>query len=243
VDASEKVLPEFDATETVLHAEDATETVLCARDSTETVLCARDATETWVSGKLMNQAPLATGDVVCELGCSKKAVCLMSAGKGDALEPVGSKEIVCTNESCKNMDGTELGRYEVYVVSPQLKGELGLALIDSGSMVSLVQKSSIVRFNAQEQKIRLQGVRGKQVNVLGLINLKIENSLDSSWLECYVVESLPRELDVILGQDWLEKSGYSVQKTVPDIIPPYSEKVIKCKTSEKGIRFIEHQIL
>jgi hypothetical protein len=33
----------------------------------------------------------------------------------------------------------ELGRYEVYVVSLQLKEELGIALIDSGSMVSLVK--------------------------------------------------------------------------------------------------------
>jgi hypothetical protein len=79
----------------------------------------------------------------------------------------------------------------------------------------------------------------RKTNVLGLINLKTENS----WQECYVVDSLPRELDIILRQDWLYKSGYSILKTVPVMIPPYSEKIIKCKTNEREIRFLEHQIL
>lgn len=35
-----------------------------------------------------------------------------------------------------------LGHYEVYVVSPQLKEGLGIALIDLGSQVSLVKESS-----------------------------------------------------------------------------------------------------
>jgi hypothetical protein len=59
---------------------------------------------------------------------------------------------------------------------------------------------------------------------------------------CYVVDSLPRNLDIILGQDWLDNEGYGFQKKTPIIIPPYSEQVIKCKTQEKGARFIEHQI-
>jgi hypothetical protein len=168
---------------------------------------------------------------------------VINAGTGDASEPVWSDETVCENESIKEMEDRELARYEVYVVSPQLQGELGLALIDSGSMVSLVKRSSIIRFKAREQNIRLHGVTGKQINVLGRINIKIENSLEDSWQECYVVDSLPRDLDIILGQDWLEKSGYSIQKTVPVMIPPYSEKVIRCKTNERGIRFVEHQIL
>jgi hypothetical protein len=35
--------------------------------------------------------------------------------------------------------GDILGHYEVYVVSPLLKGELGVALIDSGSQILLVK--------------------------------------------------------------------------------------------------------
>jgi hypothetical protein len=130
----------------------------------------------------------------------------------------------------------------VYVVSPQLQGELGLALIDSGSMVSLVKISSIIRFKAQQRNIKLHGVTGKQINVMGMINIKIENSLDS-WQKCYVVDSLPQDLDIILGQDWLEEAGYSIQKTAPVMIPPYSEKIIRCKTNKRGSRFVEHQIL
>jgi hypothetical protein len=57
------------------------------------------------------------------------------------------------------------------------------------------------------------------------------------------VDSLPRDLDIILGQDWLDNAGYGFQKKTPIIIPPYCEQVIKCKTLEKGVRFIEHQIL
>jgi hypothetical protein len=60
---------------------------------------------------------------------------------------------------------------------------------------------------------------------------------------CYVVDSLPRNLDIILGQDWLDNAGYGFQKKTQVIIPPYSEQVVKCKTLEKGVRFIEHQIL
>jgi hypothetical protein len=57
------------------------------------------------------------------------------------------------------------------------------------------------------------------------------------------VDSLPRNLDVILSQDWLGEAGYSFQKKMPIMTPPYSEQVIKCRTEEKGIRFIGHQLL
>jgi hypothetical protein len=51
--------------------------------------------------------------------------------------------------------------------------------------------------------------------------------------KCYVFGSLSRNLDVILGQDWLEKAVYGIQKKIPDIIPPYSEQLVKCKTNEE----------
>jgi hypothetical protein len=61
--------------------------------------------------------------------------------------------------------------------------------------------------------------------------------------KCYVVDSLPRSLYIILGQDWFEKAGYGFHKKTPVIILPYSEQVMKCKTCGKGIPFIEHQLL
>jgi hypothetical protein len=73
--------------------------------------------------------------------------------------------------------------------------------------------------------------------------MNIENTLEPSKQECYVVDKLPRNLDMILGQDWLENAGYGFHKKTPVIIPPYCEQVIKCKTLERGVRFVEHQIL
>jgi hypothetical protein len=61
--------------------------------------------------------------------------------------------------------------------------------------------------------------------------------------KCYVVDSLPRNLEIILAQDWLEEAGYSIQKKVPVTIPTHSEQVIKSRMNEKGVRFIEHQLL
>jgi hypothetical protein len=81
------------------------------------------------------------------------------------------------------------------------------------------------------------------MNVLGLIDLKIENAVEPFIQKCYVVDNLPRNLDIILGQDWLEGAGYSFQKREPILIPPFSEQIIKCKTNERGVRFIEHQLL
>ena len=81
------------------------------------------------------------------------------------------------------------------------------------------------------------------MNVRGQIELTIENTLEPLKQKCYIVDSLPRNLDIIFGQDWLNNAGYGFQKKTPVIIPPYSESVIKCKTLEKGTRFIEHQIL
>jgi hypothetical protein len=60
---------------------------------------------------------------------------------------VDGNEITC--ESMGAIGDVEFGRYEVYVVSPQLREERGLALIDSGSMISLVRESSVVKFKAQ----------------------------------------------------------------------------------------------
>jgi hypothetical protein len=138
-------------------------------------------------------------------------------------------------ESMGAIRDVELGRYEVYVVSPQLREGLGLALIDSGSMISLVREPSVVKIKEQREIMNVQGITGAQVKLKGRMNLKIENTLEPLHQECYVVDSLPRNLDIILGQDWLEEAGYSFQKKTPIIIPPYSEQVIKCKTNEKGL--------
>jgi hypothetical protein len=136
-----------------------------------------------------------------------------------------------------------LGRYEVYVVSPQLKEGLGVALIDTGSQISLVKESSLIKFSKEkDENFKICGITG-EVELKGQKKLITENALELLNQTCYVVDSLPRDLDIIFGQDWLDNAGYGFQKKTPIIIPPCSEQVIKCKTSEKGVRFIEQQIL
>jgi hypothetical protein len=111
------------------------------------------------------RAPFATG-VAHEFGCGDdKEVIVRYCGQGDASSsPIRSDEIKCFDEfrettvSLVESKGitenfNELGRYEVYAVSPQLKEELGITLIDSGSMVSLVKESSIKRFRNQREQI------------------------------------------------------------------------------------------
>jgi hypothetical protein len=87
------------------------------------------------------------------------------------------------------------------------------------------------------------GITGKQLKVKGKVIINIENTLEPLNQKWYVVDSLPRNLDIILGQDWLDNAGYGFQKKAPVITPPYSEQVVKCKTLEQGGRFIEHQVI
>jgi hypothetical protein len=73
------------------------------------------------------------------------------------------------------------------------------------------------------------------MSVKGQINLMIENTLEPLNQTHCVVDSLPRNLDIIFGQDWLDNA--------PVIIPPYSEQAVKCKMSERGVCLVEHKIL
>jgi hypothetical protein len=130
-----------------------------------------------------------------------------------------------------------------YVVSLQLRKGRGIALTDTGSQISLVRESSLIKFNKEkDENLHIYGINGKQMEIKGQVKLKIENALEPLDQTCYVVVSLPRNLDIILGQHWLDSADYGFQKKMPVVILPYSEQVVKCKTLEKGVIFIEHQI-
>jgi hypothetical protein len=168
--------------------------------------------------------------------------------KNDSCEIIGNdhdnSKGIARNDSRGITRNDSLGRYEIYIVSRQLKEGLGVALIDSGSQVSLVKEASLIKASKEKYgNIQIQGVTGKPMNVKGQIKLKIENALEPLNQTCYIVDQLPRDLDIILGQERLENACYNFQKKTPVVIPPYSEKVVKCKTVEKGTRFIEHKIL
>lgn len=89
-----------------------------------------------------------------------------------------------------------------------------------------MKESSLIKFNQEKDKnLQTYGITGKQVEIKGRAKIEIENTLEPLSQVCYVVDSLPRNLDRLV------------------VIPAYSEQVVKCKTLEKGVRFIEHQIL
>jgi hypothetical protein len=99
-------------------------------------------------------------------------------------------------------------------------------------MISLVRESLVTKFKRQNEQINVQSIMGAQVKIEGQIDLNIDNTLEPLVQKCYIVGSLPRNLDIILGQDLLEKAVFNIQKRTPVIISPYSEQVIKCKTKQ-----------
>jgi hypothetical protein len=96
------------------------------------------------------RAPSATR-VAHEIGCRNDSEVKDIDRWGDAsnLENMCLSKYLSESRETKE---NELGRYEVYVVSSQLKGELGIALIDSGSMVSIIRESSVKRFRTQDKQ-------------------------------------------------------------------------------------------
>lgn len=106
----------------------------------------------------------------------------------------------------------------------------------------MVREASLKKKVVQSKSdIMIQGISGNTMKVKGVVQLTLNNCKDPVTSSCYVVEKLPRDIDVILGQDWLLENDYVISKSV--IIPPYSETVVRFPTQEKGIRFIEQQSL
>jgi hypothetical protein len=65
-------------------------------------------------------------------------------------------------EHIKGNDNCSLGYYEIYIIIPQLKEGLGVALIDTGSHVSLVKESSLTKFSKEKYgNVRIYGITGK----------------------------------------------------------------------------------
>jgi hypothetical protein len=82
---------------------------------------------------------------------------------------------IARDDSKETIKDDLLGHYEIYMVSKELKGELGVALIDTGSQVSLVKESSLIRFSqVEEENLQICGITGKQVEINGKAKLKIE---------------------------------------------------------------------
>ena len=134
--------------------------------------------------------------------------------------------------------------YEVIVACKCLKGGVGNVLIDTGAQISLANQGSL-NHNAFKKMRRcnqkVQGITGSYIKVSGFIDLSLN---EGETHEFQVIETLPLNYDLVIGQDWLKRFG--VQFSIPTLgvtIPARSEKIVKFPTNETGTRLIESQEL
>jgi hypothetical protein len=154
---------------------------------------------------------------------------------------VDSPEEGCTIRD-DNRNYHKNGPFEIHVLCNDLCTGLGNALVDTGSQVSLVKESGLTRGSKIELgSSRIQGITGNFVEIKGQIKLNVG---DTSPHEFLVMEKLPMNYDLLLGQDWLEKFGFNFQ--IPSLgitLPAYSETLVRIPTQEKGNRLVEAQEL
>jgi hypothetical protein len=163
---------------------------------------------------------------------------------GSQLVPVegprGQEHVLVVHSETPKIDqkdGQPLGPYEIFVTSPQLRTEVGVALIDTGAQVSLIARTSLhPKVAVKENGIyKINGITGNVLDIKGKVEVNVNNNGHHKF---HVIEELPRKLDIVLGQDWLAKNHFMLQK---EIIPALSEKIVQLPTREKGIRYIESQ--
>jgi hypothetical protein len=142
-----------------------------------------------------------------------------------------------TDASSQGKHKRELGPYEIFVTSSQLQKGVGTGLIDTGTQVSLVREASleknIPRGKYREINVSIQGISEGDMHIKKGIMLQVNDGREMLF---YIVERLPRNLDVILGQEWLLQNDYMM--TCSKVILPFSENIVKVPTKEKGVRLI-----
>ena len=112
-----------------------------------------------------------------------------------------------------------------------------------GSQVSLVTAESLTRrLKINKQGLKIHGITGNVMETKGYVDLCLGGTSPHKFL---VIEELPTDCEVLLGQDWLERFGCQIQ--IPSLgvninLPAYSETVVRVPTTENG-RFIEAQEL
>jgi hypothetical protein len=89
-------------------------------------------------------------------------------------------------------------------------------------------KESIPKAKFKEINVSIQGINGGDMRIKEGIMLQVN---DSAEMLFYVVENLPRNLDIILGQEWLFQNDYIM--TCPNTILPFSESIIKVPFRER----------
>ena len=105
----------------------------------------------------------------------------------------------------KEVKGQIESLFEMYITSKQLKEDIGIGLLDTGAQMSLVKEVLRNKRNIQESNNSVQGIAGNILETKGVKMLEINESKTFPFV---IVEKLPRDLDCILGEDWLKENNY-----------------------------------
>ena len=82
--------------------------------------------------------------------------------------------------------------------------------MDTGSQVSLVKEGTLIRgSNIKHDVPSIQGITGDFMQVKGQTKLSIWEPPPRDLL---VMDKLRMNYDLLLGKDWLEKFGFTLQK-------------------------------
>jgi hypothetical protein len=132
--------------------------------------------------------------------------------------------------------------FYIYTLCSGLKNNTGNALVDTGSQISLVAEDSLTRgLKFEPHTMRIYGITGSVTKTRGQIYLSIGETSPHTFM---VVQELPTDCDILIGQDWLERFGYQFQ--IPELgitLPAYTETLVRIPTKEKGTRLVESQEL
>jgi hypothetical protein len=129
----------------------------------------------------------------------------LQAGK-QAIGLPGQPEVGTPMRGCIKRDDKDKvhqikyrGPFEIYVLCNELHTGLGNALVDTGSQVSLVKESGLIRgSNIRRDILHIQGITGDLMEIKGQTKLSIG---DTSTHDFLVMDKLPMNYDVLLKQD------------------------------------------
>jgi hypothetical protein len=108
----------------------------------------------------------------------------------------------CKENYDKGKNHIRKGSYEIYVLYNQLYTGLGDALVDTGSQVSLVKESGLMRRSSIQRGIsHIQGITTDSMQLKGPTELSIG---DTSLHDFLVMDKLTMNYDFLLGQDWMK---------------------------------------
>jgi hypothetical protein len=126
------------------------------------------------------------------------------------------------------------------VLCDSLKNGIGNALIDTGSQVSLVTVEAPARgLRIDKNILEIHGITGNSMATKGCVDLCIGETTPHKFL---VVQELPMNCEVLLGQDWLERLGCRFQIPIVGVdivLPAYLETLVRIPTTEKGRRLVK----